>query len=530
MTDPVAPGPRRRTARRMVVGGALLLMLGSAQASARQVHLTLLNTTDLHGSIRRTPGVYVDHNDGALLQCATIIQKIRAENPHTLLVDCGDVFQGTADSFLTQGGIMVQAMNALNYDAWAIGNHEFDWGLDRLGHLLRQMQAVPLAANLVVGPRAPDGFERVQPYVMREVDGLKVAIVGLTTPNLPQWFRGLADADLQVLKSRRALEQILPQIRRERPHILVLLAHQGLMARDDDANQIKAICRRFSEFDVVLGGHLHWVLAGARIGRTDYAQAGSGGRGVMRVDMVYDTVKGAVIDKTFTYLPVAVDTPTDEDLAALVADDLAQADRWLATVLGHTPTALKYSLAGAGLSPVQQLLCAAIAESTGAEVVLHGVLSTKSISAGELRVADIWPVVPYENTIGCAWLTVAEIRAIMEEAADYLGTKRYFGTWGLQYEVHPDAPRGHRIRRVRAVDGSPIHPKTRLKVALNSYHVAGGGGRFPEMNRILNRPPARLQHGDVPMRQMVMDYIQAHPQLSMPAGTNAVVVRDGPGR
>ncbi|MDY0149802.1 MAG: metallophosphoesterase, partial [Kiritimatiellia bacterium] len=340
MTDPVAPGPRRRTARRMVVGGALLLMLGSAQASARQVHLTLLNTTDLHGSIRRTPGVYVDHNDGALLQCATIIQTIRAENPHTLLVDCGDVFQGTADSFLTQGGIMVQAMNALNYDAWAIGNHEFDWGLDRLGHLLRQMQAVPLAANLVVGPRAPDGFERVQPYVMREIDGLKVAIVGLTTPNLPQWFRGLADADLQVLKSRRALEQILPQIRRERPHILVLLAHQGLMARDDDANQIKAICRRFSEFDVVLGGHLHWVLAGARIGRTDYAQAGSGGRGVMRVDMVYDTVKGAVIDKIFTYLPVAVDTPTDEDLAALVADDLAQADRWLATVLGHTPTAL----------------------------------------------------------------------------------------------------------------------------------------------------------------------------------------------
>lgn len=526
MMSPVAPRQRRRITHRIIVCGALLLVLGGSPASARQVHLTLLNTTDMHGSIRRTPGVYVDHNDGSLLQCATIIREVRAENPHTLLVDCGDVFQGTAESFLTQGSIMVRAMNALSYDAWAIGNHEFDWGFDRLGSLLRQMQAVPLAANLVAGSQAPAGFERVQPYVIREVDGLKVAIVGLTTPNLPQWFRGLADADLRVLDSRRALEQTLPQVRRERPHILVLLAHQGLMARDDDANQIKAICRRFGEFDVVLGGHLHWVLPGARIGRTDYAQAGSGARGVMRLDLVYDTVEGAVVDKTFTYLPVSPDTPVDEDIAALVADELARADSWLATVLGHTPEGMKCSLAGAGLSPVQQLLCAAIAESTGAEVVLHGVLSTKSIPAGDIRVADVWPVVPYENTTGCAWLTVAEIRAIMEEATDFLGTERYFGTWGLQYEVHPDAPRGRRIRQVRAADGSPIHPKTRLKVALNSYHVAGGGGRFPDMIRIINRPNARLQYGEVSTRQMVMDYIQAHPQLSMPAGTNAVVIRD----
>lgn len=63
-------------------------------------------------------------------------------------------------------------------------------------------------------------------------------------------------------------------------------------------------------------------------------------------------------------------------------------------------------------------------------------------------------------------------------------------------------------------------------MALNSYHLAGGGGRFPEMTRLINQANARLQYGDVSTRQMVMDYIQAHPQLVMPAGTNAVVVRD----
>lgn len=517
---------RLRRLRGRLAAGALGLALTAVSAPARQVAVTILNTTDLHGSIRRTPGTYVDHNEGSLLQCATIIRGIRAKNPNTLLVDCGDVFQGTAESFLSKGGAMARAMNALGYDAWAVGNHEFDWGVEVLGGLLEQMQAPPLAANLRADDRAPAGFSRIRPYVIREVDGIKVAIVGLTTPNLPNWFRGLEEAGLQTMKSRRALEQVLPLVRRERPHILILLVHQGLLSRDDDANEINAICRRFAEFDVVLGGHLHWVLAGARIGRTDYAQAGSGGGGVMRIDLVYDTVEGAVVHKTFDYLPVWEETPEDPELAAEVAGDLAAADEWMETVLGRTAGDLGCSLAGAGLCPVQQLLCAAIADSTGADVVLHGVLSSQSILAGDIRVADVWRVVPYENTIGCAWLTAAEIREIMEEATAYLGTDRYFGAWGLQYELHPDAPPGRRIRGLRAADGGVIHPKTRLKVAFNSYHLAGGGGRFPELTRVVNRPQSRLQHGDITTRQMVMDYIRKHPELTLAPGTNAVVVRD----
>ncbi|NLB58226.1 MAG: hypothetical protein GX805_07125, partial [Gammaproteobacteria bacterium] len=201
---------RLRRLRGRLAAGALGLALTAVSAPARQVAVTILNTTDLHGSIRRPPGTYVDHNEGSLLQCATIIRGIRAKNPNTLLVDCGDVFQGTAESFLSKGGAMARAMNALGYDAWAVGNHEFDWGVEVLGGLLEQMQAPPLAANLRADDRAPAGFSRIRPYVIREVDGIKVAIVGLTTPNLPNWFRGLEEAGLQTMKSRRALEQVLP--------------------------------------------------------------------------------------------------------------------------------------------------------------------------------------------------------------------------------------------------------------------------------------------------------------------------------
>lgn len=522
-----SPFPNLRAfVRRFFVFAAAAL--AAADGEARLVAVTVLNTTDMHGSIRDTPGVYAENNDGSLLKCARLVRRVRAETPNVLLLDGGDVFQGTAESRLTGGGVMATAMNALGYDAFTLGNHEFDWGIEALAEFLGKMRAAPLAANLLPGDRAPAVFRQVRPYVVKEIDGLKVAVVGLTTPNIPNWFRDVESRGLRIVDSRRALEAALPQVRRDKPQIMILLVHQGLATEDDEANQIRGICRRFGEFDLVLGGHLHWTLAGARIGRADYAQAGSGARGVMRIDLVFDTVANAVVDKKFSYLPVTRRLKEDPEIAALVAGDLARADAWLDAVLGTANADIAYSPAVPGLCPVQQLLCRAIAERTGADVVLHGVLSDQSISAGEIRVADVWKIVPYENTVGCLRLNPAEIHAIMEEAAAYLGEDRYFGAWGLQYEIYPNAPEGRRIRNLRGADGRPLHYKTRLKVAVNSYHLAGGGGRFPALAQAAATPNSRLEMMDVATRDMVMDYIRRRGTVSIPAGTNAVVVRSEP--
>ena len=161
-------------------------------------------------------------------------------------------------------------------------------------------------------------------------------------------------------------------------------------------------------------------------------------------------------------------------------------------------------------------------------MVLHDTLSDESLWAGEIRVADVWRIVPFENTAGCLWLTLGEIREIMEESATYLGTDRYFGAWGLQYEVHPNAPEGRRIRNLRAADGSAINGKRRLKVALNSYHLAGGGGRFPAIVKAVASPNCRLEMADGAVRDMVIDYIRRHRSIGFPAGTNATVVLTEP--
>ncbi|MGD9611717.1 MAG: bifunctional UDP-sugar hydrolase/5'-nucleotidase [Kiritimatiellia bacterium] len=516
----------RAAARRFFVGAAVACAAQAAEA--RLVEIVVLNTTDLHGAICRSPGVYAERNDGSLLQCATLVRRERAKTPGLLLLDCGDIIQGTAASYQTRGGIMATAMNAMGYDAYVPGNHEFDWGLDALAGYMEQMQAPALAANLVAGPEAPAAFRRTLPYLIKEIDGVRVAIVGLTNPNIPNWTRGTAEAGLDFLDSRRALEQILPEVRREKPHVMILLVHQGYLQRDDAANQLNAIGRRFGEFDLMLGGHLHAVSTRTQIGKLTYGQAGAGAQGVLRVALTFDTVKNAVTAKQIEFLPVEPDLPEDPDIYAQVAADLARADEWLGTVIGRTRSELVASIALPGLCSVQQLICVAIAEKTGADAVLHDILSPNDVPAGEFRVADAWKIVPYENTAGVLRLTPGEIRGILEESTAYLGTERYFGAWGLRYELHPKAPPGRRIRQLRAADGSPINGKKRLRVAFNSYHLSGGGGRFPAIAKAAADPRCRLEPVAEPVRDLVIDYVRRHRTIDVPAGTNAVVVLKEP--
>lgn len=524
---------RRRKPFRPACPGALpaiLLFLGflavsAIPAAARTTTLTVLCTSDLHGSVRATPGRYLEHNAGSFLQVATLVRRIRAETPNVLLLDAGDIFQGTAESLLSRGETMAIPMNALGYDAVAVGNHEFDWGVAEAGRLLSLLDAPPLAANLLRAPGAPAAFDRVRPWTVRTVDGIRVGIVGLTNPNLNQWFRDMAPAGLRAGPSREALERCLPDLRRENPQVLLLLAHQALQAKDDDANEINAIGARFGEFDLILGGHVHRTVRGARAGLADYAQSGSGATGLLRADLDYDTVSRRVTAKRIQWIPVTPDIPEDPALRAAVAPFLDRTDREMARVLGRTDLPLTASLAAPGLSPVQQLFCQAIADSTGAQVVIHGVFSTASVPPGPVTVADLWRLVPYENGIGIAELPLSDIRDILEESIPYLGTVRAFSAWGLSYELHPSAPPGERVRNLRWADGSPVHGRQRIRVAFNSYHLAGGGGRFPVLAERTSDPRARLAMAPVGMRDMVAACIQARSPLSIAPGTNVTLVR-----
>ncbi len=165
------------------LGRLVLLGVGwwqvSTAALARPIDITVLYTTDIHGHLQPTSDYDGNQGVGGMLRCATRIEQIRSEKENVLLVDCGDLIQGSAESYLTEGRSTIQAMEYLAYDAWTLGNHEFDWGLPKLLALHDTTRLPMLAANIVGRPAAnPIHCRACSRLSCVNVKGVRVAVVG----------------------------------------------------------------------------------------------------------------------------------------------------------------------------------------------------------------------------------------------------------------------------------------------------------------------------------------------------------------
>jgi 5'-nucleotidase len=432
-----------------------------------------------------------------------------------LLLDCGDLYQGSAESLLTEGRIMTRALEALRYDAWILGNHDFDWGLDTLMGRAGETPVPVLAGNIAVQTGRRNPLSNLHPYLIREFEGVRVCIVGLTTAGVPTWSLPDQLGDLQFQHSVEALQRIMPDVRAAKPDLVVLAAHQGYKPYGDDhANEVNAVARNFPEFDAIVGGHSHQVVERAQVEDTVFTQAGYHGIWLGCLDFAYDTVTRKVADISARVLPVADQCEPDAELGALLRKDLDSAQEYLAEPVGATTDDLATSGDAAGRSPVQMLICRSIAKASGADIVLHGVLADEPLAAGEIRMADVWRIVPYENRIGLLYLTPEEIGDILLENLERRDTIHFMGAFGLAFDVAPDGAGQAEIRNLRRPDGAHLHPRKRYLVAVNSYVLASGGGRFPRLRAISLKPETRLSVTAIDTRSAVLRYVRRNRPLS----------------
>jgi 2',3'-cyclic-nucleotide 2'-phosphodiesterase/3'-nucleotidase len=247
--------------------GAMLATLPGALLADEGdvVTISLLHTTDLHGHILPT----VDYNDnpdlGGLARCATQIRRWQNANPHNVLLDIGDLYQGTEVGLQTRGEVMIRCLNALAFDAWVIGNHDFDWGMEALGGALKLSSMPVLSGNALIEGRAVGSiseiaspFSRLKPWIIKEVAGFRIAVVGLTTPALTTWIPPENLRGFEALDPVEALRPLLRELEaREHSDAIVLAGHMGLTRRDDYANRVGALTREFPQLTVFIGGHTH---------------------------------------------------------------------------------------------------------------------------------------------------------------------------------------------------------------------------------------------------------------------------------
>ncbi|MDD5483966.1 MAG: bifunctional UDP-sugar hydrolase/5'-nucleotidase [Kiritimatiellae bacterium] len=522
--------------------GAALFLFGcglAALCSGREVEINILHTADLHGHLEpvrvddREAGLSADtahqaRPAGGLLRCAAIINQIRAEATNAVLIDCGDLFQGSVAGYLTRGDVMVKAVRYLRYDALVVGNHEFDWGVERLRALYRRAEIPVLAAGIT----APAGqsLPHARPFLVRQLDGVKLVIIGLTNPYIPNWSRPRLLGGLQFPDTLEALRPVVEQARKIKPDILVLAVHQGWRQWGDHrGNQVNSIAKAFPDFDLIIGAHTHQAVEGQEINRIIYTQAGCYGLWLGRVVLRFDDERRRLTRIEPRLIPVSGEAPPDPELEKLAAADLSSAGLYLRRKVGENKHEITAREKTPGQSGAQTLIAAAISEAVGAEIVFHGGLSAASLPAGAVRMADVWKIVPYENTISKAWLTPAEISEILEENSGYYGKDQFRGIYGLVYELNPRALAGARVRNLCRSDGREIKHGERISFAVNSYDLASAGGRFPRLREIMERSGSRLEETDQDTRAAVVEYIKKHAPLEIEAAPGAAVKRGGIG-
>src|SRR6266566_5241858 len=203
-----------------------------------KVLISILHTTDLHGHILPTSDYDGNPDRGGMARCVTQIRRWQHENPNSILVDVGDVYQGTDVGLRSKGELMIDLFNYLKYDAWIIGNHEFDWGMEPFQQVLQRSAMPVLAANTTLEgkpagefPDAKHPFAKIQPFILKQVAGIKLAIIGVTTPGMPFWLRPEFTRGIDFQYPVEPVRRAIARAKSQGADAIILTGHMGLKPR-----------------------------------------------------------------------------------------------------------------------------------------------------------------------------------------------------------------------------------------------------------------------------------------------------------
>ena len=483
----------------------------AAEADAGEKHITILGTSDMHGNIWGFS--YEDNAETAnngMARLYTYIQQVRAENPNTILIDAGDDIQGTimTDDLYNktpeEPHPVLAAMNYMGYDAMTLGNHEFNWGIPTMQTILSQAEFPVLAANVT---DADGEFVTGAGWTIVEKDGVKVAVIGVVTPDVPIWDggkEGIEDATFEAANVAvgKAIDAIGDQA-----DVIVVSAHMGMYAEFDEeggSDSAQKILDDNPEIDVLQVAHNH-VVVNEKQGDVVIGGVRNGGRDIARFDLTLDADNN-VVDATVEIVDMTDVTPSQEirDIP-LVAEAHQKTIDYIAggtdesgepmPPLGSTTAKFQPENEIRGIpagrvmdTAVMDLINQIQLENSGADVSAAALFKdTSDLPEGDINYGNIFDIYKFDNTLYRVQVTGAELKAYMEWSAecynqwvegdinisfdpeypDYL----YDMFAGVDYEIDLSQPKGERIKNVM-FKGEPLADDQVLTLAVNNYRYS----------------------------------------------------------
>jgi 5'-nucleotidase len=416
---------------------------------------------------------------GGLARVATLVRALERESPNTVFALAGDTISPSVLSTLRRGAQMIEGWNALGLDVATFGNHEFDFGPAVLAGRIGESR-FPWVASNVVDRATGRPFGGARRWLRRDFDGVRVGLIGLTTPDAARTSNGGAAVrfDDPVEAARGALADL------GAVDLRVAVTHLPLV-------QDRALAAALP-IDAILGGHDHDPML-LEDGRAVIVKAGADAINVGQVE--YELRCGAVIGRRQRLIPVDERLAEAPDVAALVRRQAALLARELETPVGRTSVPLdgRESLVRREEAPLGRFFATLMRERVGGQVGLlnsGAIRGNRVLPPGPITKRDIRELLPFTNTVTLLEVTGDALRAALERSVDELPrpTGHFLQTSGIEFSVDPGRPPGRRIGAV-TVGGQPLDPAGRYRVATLDYLARGQDG-YPMLaaSRVLLGP------------------------------------------
>jgi 2',3'-cyclic-nucleotide 2'-phosphodiesterase/3'-nucleotidase/5'-nucleotidase len=443
--------------------------------------VTIMHTNDTHGNIQE------------FARRATAIENIRAKRTNTLLLDAGDVFTGTLYFSKYQGLKDAELMNMVGYDAMALGNHEFDISSAVLANFMKAAKFSIVSANLDLSkdPDFKSAIGKFSPYVVKQLNGFKVGIIGLTTETFretssPSEYIGIFSAIESTKKSVVALQN-------QGVDKIIVLSHLGLYEDMELAEQVAGV-------DVIVGGHTHDKLDSALlIGNTAIVQAGQYGQHLGVLDVAFDR-KGNIVPAQINGRLIVLnpDSKVEGEAGEVAAHPAVKAivDKATAEIAEYRN--VEVGMANVALDGVranvrtkETNLGNFIADSylaygkklKNAQVALvNGGGIRESIAQGKITLGNVLTVMPFGNTMGVLDITGSQFKEAIENGVSNVEKTdgRFPQIAGARYTFDKSKPAKQRVvtLEVKDLNGDfvAVDPKQTYRIVTNSFVMKGGDG------------------------------------------------------